>query len=68
MVESLNNFAFRKLRFAKYITLEVMMYVDHPQVYKFMFNLNKQSRFYLQNNIKTVQNGFINEGLIIFLF
>jgi hypothetical protein len=40
------------------------MFVDHKEVKNFMFNLNKKARSYLESNIITVQNGFINEGLI----
>ena len=68
MVESLSIFPFQKLRFNKYITLEVMMYVEYLEVYKFMFTLNRDTRSYLRNNFNIVQNGFINEGLITFKF
>ena len=43
-----------------------MMYVDHPDVYKFMFTLNKEARKLLQDNFITVRNGFINDGLITY--
>ena len=65
MVESLSDFPFRKLRFSKYLTLDVMMYVDRADVYKFMFSLNKEARKFLQDNFITVRNGFLNDGLII---
>ena len=68
MVESLSSFPFPKLALYKYLTLEVMMYVEHPQVYNFMFTLNKETRSFLQKNFITCQNGFINEGLITYLF
>ena len=66
MVEPLNNFPFPKLRFSKYVTLEVMMYVDYLEIYKFMFTLSKDTRSYLKKYFITVQNGFINEGLITY--
>ena len=66
MVESLSDFPFRKLQCDKLLTLEVMMFVDHQEVKQFMFNLNKKARSYIQTNIVTVQNGFINEGLVTF--
>ena len=66
MVESLNEFPFRKLRYEKFLTLDVMMYVDHPDVYKFMFTLNKEARKFLQDKFITVRNGFINDGLIAY--
>ncbi len=64
MVESLSIFPFQKLRFTKYLMLEVMMFVDYPEVYNFMFFLNKLSRAFLLNNFITIENGFINGGLI----
>jgi hypothetical protein len=64
MVESLSEFPFRKLSEDKYLTLEVMMYVDHPEVWKFMFSVNKEARTFLQENFITIQNGFTNAGLI----
>ena len=66
MEESLCNFAFYNLRYDKYLALEIMMYIEIPDGYKFMFNLNKDSRLFLQQNFITLRNGFINEGLITF--
>ena len=66
MVESESDFLFRKLKHDKYLTLEVMTFVEHPDVYKFMFTVNKKSRSYLKENFITIQNGFINEGLITY--
>jgi hypothetical protein len=66
MVESLNEFPFPKLRYEKYLTLDVMMYVDHPEVYKFMFTLNKEARKFLQDNFISVRNEFVNKGLITY--
>ena len=66
MVESLSEFPFRKLRYEKYLTLDVMMYVDCADVYKFMFTLNKEARKFLQDNFITVRNGFVNDGLITY--
>jgi hypothetical protein len=44
MEKSAGNFPFRKLRYDKYLTLEVMMYVEHQEAYKFMFTANKEAR------------------------
>ena len=66
MVESHSEFPFWKLRYDKYLTLDVMMYVDHPDVYKFMFTLNKEARKFLQDNFIAVRNGFVNDGLITY--
>ena len=41
MVKSVNNFAIPKLKDRKYLTLEVIMYVEREDVLKFMFSLNK---------------------------
>jgi len=66
MVESIINFPFRKMMYDRYLTLEVMKYVEHPEVLKFMFSVNKETRLFLKNNFIIVRNGFVNEGLIIF--
>ena len=68
MVESVSDFPFSKLRYCKYLTLDVMMYVEHQQVLQFMFACNKQARTFLQNNYITVRNGFVNDGLIPYYF
>lgn len=64
MVESLIELPFRKLSCDKYLTLEVIMYIEYTEVLNFMFSINKEMRSFLQNNFITVKNGFINEGLI----
>ena len=66
MVESPSNFPFRKLRYDKYLTLDVMTHVEHQEVLKFMFSLNKEARTFLQNNFLTIRNEFINDGLITY--
>ena len=68
MVESVSDFPFSKLRYEKYLILDVMMYVEHQQVLQFMFACNKQARTFLQNNYITVRNGFVNDGLIPYCF
>ena len=67
-MESEGDFPFRKIRYDIYLPLEVMMYVEHLNAYKFMFKVNKEGRKYLFNNFKTVRNGFINDGLIDLYF
>ena len=66
MEESLNVFPFRKLRNDKYLTLEIMMYVDYKAAYKCMFSANKETKSFLFKNADTIQNAFINEGLIYY--
>ncbi len=60
------TFPFHKLRYEKYLTLEVMIYVEHPQALKFMFSVNKKCRRFLQEQYIPIQNGCINEGLICY--
>ena len=66
MVETLSNFPFRKLTCEKYLTLDVMMYIEYPEVLNFMFCVNKDTRIFIQNNFISINNGFINEGLITY--
>ncbi len=66
MVETMRQFPFQKLDNKKYLTLEVMMCVNHQEVYKFMFEVNKEGRGFLHKNINTIQNGFDNAGLITY--
>jgi hypothetical protein len=68
MVESVSDFPFSKLRHHKYLTLDVMMYVDHQQVFEFMFACNKKARAFLQHNYLTIRNGFVNDGLIPYCY
>lgn len=68
MVESAGEFLFRKLRFRKYLILEVMMNVERQEVLNFMFTANKASRAFLKQNFIAIRNGFINEGLITYHF
>ena len=66
MEESQSNFPFRKLRYHTYLTLEVMLHVEHLVAYKVMFSVNKETRRFLQKHSILIQNGFINEGLITY--
>ena len=68
MVESLTDFPFRKLLYDKYLTIDVMLYIEHQEAYNFMFAVNKSARIFLQNNFIAVRNGFINDGLITYYF
>ena len=68
MAESLSDFTFRKLSYDKYLTFGVMMYFDHQEVHKFMYDLNKEMRNFLIVNFTTIQNEFVNEGLITYKF
>ena len=68
MAESVSGFPFFKLRYEKYLILDVMMYVEHQQVLQFMFTCNKQARTFLQQNYITVRNGFVNDGLTSYFF
>ncbi len=44
--------------------LEVLMFVSNLKAWNFLFTANRKSRNFLKINILTIQNGFINEGLI----
>ena len=44
MVESLSDFPFRKLRYSKYLTFDVMTYVQDEDVKQFMNSVNKETR------------------------
>ena len=66
MVESQSDFPFHYLREDVYLTLEVMKYVESPEVLKYMFALNKASRSYIENYFITIRNEFVNEGLITY--
>ncbi len=64
MEASSSTLPFKKLRYDKYLILEIMIFVDdYREAWKFMFILNKASRTFLETNASTIYNGFINEGL-----
>ncbi len=46
--------------------LEVLMHLELRDALKFMFTLNKDGRQFLIKHLKTVKNGFDNEGLITY--
>lgn len=58
------SFPFNKLKHYIYITLDVMMFVDYQDALKFMLSLNKEARYFIEQNFIRVRNGFINDGLI----
>ena len=68
MAETAGGFPFHRLKWDKYLILDVMMYVGHQEVLKFMFAVNKDARGFLQQNFTTILNGFNNEGLIPYYF
>ena len=68
MVESVSSFPFHKLLHSKHIMLEVMMYVEYPEVLKIMFTLGKETRTFLQRHYITIRNGFVNDGLVTYHF
>jgi hypothetical protein len=43
-----------------------MTFVEYKEALKFMFTVNKEGRSYIENNKVTIQNEFINEGLITY--
>ena len=66
MVDSVNNFPFPKLKYDKYLTLDVMMHLMQFYANKFMFTINKEGRSFLLNNFITIRNEFTHSGLITF--
>ena len=66
MEKTVTSFPFHKLRYEKYLTLDVMMYVERSQALEFMFFVNKEARAFLHQHFISIQNGFINEGLIVY--
>ena len=60
MVDSYNDFPFRQLKLRKYLTLEIMMHVDYPEVLTYMCALNRATRSYIVKNFNTFRKGFIN--------
>ena len=65
MEETVTTFPFSKLRHQTYLTLDVMMYIERAQALEFMFCVNKKGRAFLRQHLISIQNGFINEGLIV---
>lgn len=43
-----------------------MSYVDYLEAYNFFFTVNKKARLFLIKNFLTIQNEYINDGLIPF--
>ncbi len=68
MVESLSAFPFTKLRYHPLNIVDVMMHLKHFDACKFMFTVNREMRTFLKDNIDIIQNGFINDGLIVYDF
>lgn len=65
MEDSASVFLFRKLSSEKYLTLEVILYVEYPDSLRFMFAVNKETRIFIEHNMIAIKNDFINEGLIV---
>ena len=66
MEEFQSVFPFQLLRHDLYLTLEVLMYVEHPEVLNKLFSVNRETRSLIENNFISIRNGFINEGLITY--
>ena len=64
----MSNLPFHGLKYTKYLILNVMMFVERQEVLEFMFAVNKKTRTFITQNIIIIQNGFINEGLIPYIF
>jgi hypothetical protein len=66
MEETVTAFPFRKLINDIYLILDVMMHVDRSDVLQYLFEVNKETRSFLQKHFIAIKNGFINEGLIVY--
>ena len=66
MVESASDFPFRQLIFDKFLIMDVMTYVDHQEIMKHMFAVNRQTRLFIEYNYTAIKNAFINDGLITY--
>lgn len=66
MINSATDFPFRQLKVRKYLTLEIMLHVDYPDILTYMYAVNRATRSYIESNLKTIRNGFINAGLITY--
>ena len=64
MEDSYRCSPFWKLRYEKYLTLEVLLCIDYKDALEYLFRLDKKAREFLQEHIVTINNGFVNEGLI----
>jgi hypothetical protein len=64
MEETVGKFPFSKLRYMKYLTLEILMHIKLPKAYEFLYSANKSTRAFLEKNAGMIKNGFINDGLI----
>lgn len=64
--ETLSNFPYRKLRYYTYLTLDVMMFLEYQEALNFMYTINNEGRSFIMNNIITIRNGFINDGLFTY--
>ncbi len=66
MEEAISAAPFSKLNHNIYEIIEILMYLDRSIALKFMFSLTKQSRTFFQKHFISINNGFINEGLIVY--
>ena len=66
MEVSVTAFPFPKIIKNIYLTLDMLMYIDHFEALRFMFSLNKHTRQILEKKIAVIQNGFVNDGLITY--
>ena len=63
MEEEVSVFPFKKLKYDKFLTLEIMMFLEYSEVLEFMFNINRASRNFIESNASTIINGYSNDGL-----
>ncbi len=54
-----------KVKFYIYDLVDVMMYLEPERCYEFLFNVNRESRCFLEHRYPTFNRGFENEGLYV---
>jgi len=59
---------FGKLKFKKYLIIEMLMNLEYIDALSFLWKVNKEGREFLFKQIVYVKNGFVNEGLIVHTF
>ncbi len=65
MAESETDFPFRKLKGYKYMTIELLMYVQNCKAWDFLHSLSKSTRDFLEKNFIAIENDYFNNGLVI---
>ena len=60
-----NCLSLGKVNFYTYDLLDVLLYLEPDRCNQFLFDLNRESRCFLEQNYPTVVRAFENEGLVV---